>query len=133
MSTAESSPKREGPLRTFRNTYLLFALIVPALLIGFWKSYFGILGDLPDKVTTTIHVHGLTMIVWIFMLVAQAWLIRSKQFTLHRLVGRSSYVVAPLIVWMGLITMREFVGREPGAVSYEVGRDMTLAFRQLLA
>ena len=133
MSTAESFPKREGPLRTFRNSHLLFALIVPALLIGFWKSYFGTLGDLPDKVTTTIHVHSLTMIVWIFMLVAQAWFIRSKQFALHRLVGRSSYVVAPVIVWIGLVAMREFVGREPGAVSYDQARDLNLGFGQLLA
>ena len=133
MSTAQSPTKRSGQLLAFRDSYLLLALIIPALLIGFWKSYFGILGALPAKVTTTIHVHSLTMIVWIFMLVAQAWLIRSKRFTLHRLVGRSSYVVAPVIVWMGLITMREFVDREPGALRYEVARDMILGFGQLLA
>ena len=44
------------------------------MLLAFWPSYFSRLGSQPSFHP---HAHGLTMTLWVALLVGQAWLIRS--------------------------------------------------------
>jgi hypothetical protein len=68
------------------------------------------------------------MFLWVLMLVVQAWLIRSKQFNAHRWVGRSSYVIAPLIIVSGLATLQHEFSR-----TLELARADVIGFGMLLA
>jgi hypothetical protein len=46
----------------------------------------------------THHVHGLLMMMWIFMLIVQPLLIRARKLPAHRAIGKASYVVVPLLL-----------------------------------
>ena len=94
-------------MNPFRNVYIYFALVVPVAIFAFWKTYFGILGNLPETITPLVHVHALLTFLWLLMLIAQAWFIRTKRFRTHRWVGRSSYVIAPLIILLGLAVLHK--------------------------
>jgi hypothetical protein len=123
-------------INTFRNVYIYFALLVPLTILGFWPTFFAIFDNLPPKVTPVIHAHALLMFVWLFMLIAQAWFIRTKRFRPHQWVGRASYVIAPLIILLGLATFHEALNRTPGGVPMDgpVGsRIGVFGFGQMLA
>jgi hypothetical protein len=117
----------------FRQVYIYFALLVPVAILAFWKKYFAVLADPPDTVTPLLHVHALAMFLWVFMLVAQAWFIRTFRFRLHRLMGRSSYVIAPLIVLLTLLLIHEVLNRFPDGVPHERARNNVFGFGMVLA
>ncbi len=122
-------------MNPFRNVYVYFALLIPTTILGFWETYFAILDNLPDKVTPLIHVHASLMFLWLFMLIAQGWFIRTKHFRPHKWVGRSSYVIAPVIILLGLATLHEALNRTPGGVPIEgpVGSRLSVfGFGQML-
>ncbi len=98
-------------MNPFRNLYICFALLIPVTVFGFWETYFKKLDNLPDYITPLVHVHALLMMLWVLMLIAQAWFIRTKRFRPHRWVGRSSYVIAPLIIVLGLATLHHNFNR----------------------
>ena len=126
----------EGVMNSFRNVYIYFALLIPVTILGFWTTFFSILDNLPDKVTPLIHVHALLMMLWLVMLIVQALFVRTKRFRPHRWVGRSSYVTAPVIIFLGLATLHEALNRTPGVVPIEgpVGSRLSvLGFGQMLA
>ena len=122
-------------MNPFRNVYIYFALLVPVTIFGFWRTFFAILGNLPDKVTPLTHVHALLMMLWLLMLVVQAWFIRTKRFRPHQWVGRSSYVIAPLVILSGLAALHQEFNRTPpqGVSIEEIFRLDVLAFGMLLA
>lgn len=71
-------------------TGLLFLTI-----IAFWQSYFS---KIFNNVDFYSHFHALTMLLWLAMLISQAFLIRFRKFSLHRLSGKLSYLLVPLII-----------------------------------
>lgn len=77
-----------------------FAGLLFILIIGFWKTYFSVFFDGPDRAH---HFHGLAMLAWVLLLINQAWLMRSRKIELHRMTGRLSYVIAPLVVVSGIV------------------------------
>lgn len=79
----------------YRYALQLFAVFALAMLVAFWPSYFSRLGSQPSLHT---HAHGLTMTLWVALLVAQAWLVRSGNRATHRQAGRLSFVLVPALV-----------------------------------
>jgi len=79
-----------GTRDRYAHLWILLALVGPATVFAFVKSYAAgtTFSGLP--MTVLIHVHAASMALWIVMLAAQAWLIRTRRHRLHRLVGRSS-------------------------------------------
>jgi hypothetical protein len=69
----------------------LLLLAVPA----FWPSYF-----FPKKYETDwhVHLHGIAMFLWMLLLIAQASLIQFRSFPAHRALGKTSFVLVPVIV-----------------------------------
>ena len=82
--------------------------------IGFYKTYIRHFPRFADYTTPAgrnfhftwvIHFHGMMMIGWLLMLLVQPFFILKGKIKLHRLVGRLSYVVAPLVLFsMYLVT-----------------------------
>lgn len=72
-----------------------FATLLVIAALAFWPSYFapGLRSSSPY-----IHLHAATATVWVLMLIAQPWLIRTYRYDLHRRIGTVSYVIAPIVV-----------------------------------
>lgn len=56
---------------------------------------------------------SVAMALWLLMLISQAFLIRTDRRTLHRLAGRASYVLVPLIV-LSTLSLAHLRVRESG-------------------
>ena len=75
--------------------------------IGFYKTYISHFPKFEDynvpgrgivHFTTIIHFHGMMMIGWFLLLLLQPILILKGKIKLHRLAGRLSYVLTPLVM-----------------------------------
>ena len=77
------------------NAVVWFAAFFAFALWAFWPSYYSRLSEQSDF---RFHSHGIVMTLWCVMLITEAYLMRTKQRTLHRKVGYASYVLAPLVV-----------------------------------
>ena len=73
----------------------LFALFLVAMVVAFWPSYFTRLFEQPSL---WFHAHGIALTLWCVLLVLQAQLIRTQRRSLHKQLGKVSYVLAPAVV-----------------------------------
>jgi hypothetical protein len=74
-----------------------FAGVIGITLIGFFPTY---LIKFPsfDGFKTVHHFHGAIMMIWLIMLVVQPLLIKYKKIAIHRIIGKLSYFVFPLLI-----------------------------------
>jgi len=84
----------------FNNSVFLFALIPVIAIWGFWVTYFT---RPPDTLSAYDHIHGLAMFGWTFMLISQSYLIRTNRRDIHRMMGKLSYLLAPLVIISTLV------------------------------
>lgn len=78
-----------------RNSVTGFAVFFGFMVLAFWPSYFS---RLLAQQSYHAHAHGIAMVLWCILLIAQAWLIRTGQRKLHRAVGKLSFALVPIIV-----------------------------------
>ena len=95
----------------YRYGLQFFSVFSLAMLLAFWPSYFSRLGSQPSFHT---HAHGLTMTLWVALLVCQGWLIRGGNRAVHRRVGLLSYVMVPALVLAALNFMHYRLGEVAG-------------------
>jgi hypothetical protein len=90
---------------TLQSSGSWFAAFFALTLVAFWPTYFSLLPAGPDFLT---HAHAALMTLWLCMLIAQPFLIRRDRRPIHRALGRTSYVVVPVIVivWILLTHLR---------------------------
>ena len=97
---------------------LFFAFAIWA----FWRSYY----SFPDKdISFYQHVHGIAMTAWCLMLIGQAFLIRYKQYPIHRLVGKASFIIFPILIISTFLLMH-FSLRASGSINTRVLTSMAL-------
>ena len=119
MTTTVPARNSPGP---HRHIHYILMLLIPALGLAFVKKYFQGLTFSDKPVNTLIHVHAALMMLWVLMLIAQAWFIRTKRFRWHRTVGRSSYVVAPLVIVSALMAAHDSLIRSPVGITPEIAQ-----------
>ncbi|MEJ7830070.1 MAG: hypothetical protein WKF91_17810 [Segetibacter sp.] len=83
--------------RVYNYVYIFFIGIFFVVIWGFWKTYIVFFPSFKGF-GYTHHIHGLLMMMWIFMLIVQPLLIRAKKLSLHRAIGKASYIVVPLLL-----------------------------------
>lgn len=120
MAKSNRPKKKTGSaVLIIRNAGFYFVIFFGLVLWAFWTSYFGKLGQ---SMETHIHWHGAAMTLWCLMLISQAFLIRWKQYTWHRWVGRSSYILVPFLLFSGVhiaqITIRQSGAEGTGLYYY---------------
>ena len=91
--------------RAYKNVSYFFVVILAILVVGFWKSYFSRF-PVFDSLTYVHHTHTLLLMLWFAMLIVQPILIYQKRLDLHRLFGKFSYVLVPLLVWSMVAAMQ---------------------------
>lgn len=91
----QDKPQKNSGI-TSRLIYFFISLLLISIA-GFYKTY---LVKFPnfDGFTWAHHFHGVVMLTWVLMLIAQPVFIRTKNFRLHSIVGKASYFVFPLLI-----------------------------------
>jgi len=79
----------------YRSSARFFAVFLLLMVWAFWPSYFARLFEQPN---VRFHLHGIALVLWGAMLVVQAQLIRTQRRSLHRQIGKASYVLAPAVI-----------------------------------
>ena len=102
--------------KAYRNVSLFFAAILLLVFAGFYKTYFGLFPSFAH-VTSIQHIHGSLFLLWFIMLVVQPLLIRKRMYAWHRLIGKASYVLVPLIVVSIYFIARELYQAAPPAMT----------------
>lgn len=67
-------------------------------IFGFYKSYIIQSPDTNIVIDGYIHFHAAVSSVWIGLLISQPLLIRYKKYRVHRIIGKVSYIVFPLLI-----------------------------------
>jgi len=96
-----------------------FAALLALSLVAFWPGYLakpmGTIGGLT-------HFHAAMGTLWLLMLIVQPWAIHSGRRQLHRIVGRGSYVLMPLVLisMIGLAhaSMQGHTPQQVGGLAY---------------
>ena len=73
-----------------------FIFILALVVWGFYRTYFGLFPSFKG-VTTVQHFHGAMFLIWFVFLIVQPFLIRYNQVRIHRIIGKTSYVIGPLV------------------------------------
>lgn len=73
-------------------------LLVPITIAAFYKTYIVQFPNFSPRNGIFIHIHATIAILWIAMLITQPFLIVNKNYKLHRIIGRLSYIVFPLLI-----------------------------------
>ncbi len=98
MLTSELSPNKSPKNSGITNRLIYFFIFLLLMSVaGFYKTY---LIKFPnfEGFTWAHHFHSFIMLTWICMLIAQPIFIRTKNFRLHRIVGKASYFIFPLLL-----------------------------------
>lgn len=104
-------------LTSYRNIAILFTVILGFVFIAFFKTYFGLFPYFKNT-TNLVHLHVAMVLLWFAMLIVQPVLIGRKQFKLHRLVGKASYILVPLVVISCLLMTRNEQMREKNLIVF---------------
>jgi hypothetical protein len=83
------------------NYFVGLTLLV--IVVGFWGSYFTEIGDVP----TAFHIHAITATSWVMLLMLQVWSIHSRRNDFHKLVGKLSFALFPLLM-VGFVSIINF-------------------------
>jgi len=83
--------------KEYKNIALFFAVIAAIVLIGFFPTYFSHFPNFEGKVPLH-HFHAFVMILWLVVLIVQPILINKRKYQWHRLIGKFSYFLVPIIV-----------------------------------
>jgi hypothetical protein len=92
---AQDNSKKSSGITNRLIYFFIFLLLIS--FAGFYKTY---LVKFPnfDGFTWAHHFHGVIMLTWIGMLIAQPIFIKTKRLAWHRLVGKASYFIFPLLL-----------------------------------
>lgn len=108
----------------YRNAAFYFLLALLIAVAGFWPSYFA---QLPQT-DAAHHLHGISATAWMLLLIAQAWLQRTRRRAAHRWLGRASILIVIAFVLSGALMMQAML-RSSSPFSQHFG--VRLAFLDL--
>lgn len=91
--------------RTFDKSGFYFIGLLFISFLGFWKSYFSKFFDGSLDYSFYFHFHAVMMLLWTAMLITQPILIRKKKLVMHKLIGKASYAVMPLLLISVLLVL----------------------------
>ncbi|MFK8060876.1 MAG: hypothetical protein AB8B78_12390 [Polaribacter sp.] len=84
--------------KAYRNIGFIFLIFIPLTFLGFYKTYFVLSPEFVGTVDFFTHIHALIASLWMILLIVQPLLIRYKNYKLHRIFGKISYVVFPALL-----------------------------------
>jgi len=89
------------------------------VFFGFNATYFSIIFQPQPSI---IHIHFTLMVLWVMMLITQPFLIKYKKIYWHRLLGKISYVLVPLVLASGFLMIRFAYYRTLGDFNNQIAK-----------
>lgn len=93
----------------YTNSSVVFIGFLLISFIAFWPTYYAVFFSSEFY----IHLHAFLAVIWFAMLIAQPYLIKSRRLDLHKLIGKASYLVAPLVVFSILLLANSRINAVP--------------------
>ena len=113
----------------YRHAWLFVVALIAATVFAFWRSYFSVLPSSPAG----FHIHGVTAMLWMLLLLAQSWTPHRGQLAAHRLVGRATFVAAPLFAAGSMAVMHSMAAGTIGGNPFYALWGVKLAVLDTLA
>ena len=85
------------------------------MLAGFWVPYFSVFPHFDAHFSSAVHLHARVQFSWVALALVQPLAIRARAFRTHRLLGRLSYGLAPLIVVLAAAMVFKEYGEQRAA------------------
>lgn len=79
----------------YRHAHFFLAFVLLVILGGFWASYFAPLGN---SMPLAFHVHAVSSLAWIGLLLAQHFTIHRRANALHKQMGLASFALFPFLM-----------------------------------
>lgn len=79
----------------YRRAPYLVGFVLLVILTGFWASYFAS----GEGVPLAFHVHAISSMMWLALLIVQQVAIQRRANELHRWLGRASFVLFPFLIF----------------------------------
>lgn len=120
-TTPHRQPTRKlNPLNRvfFPGTAYWLFLLLPCIALGFWPGYWSNIAG--PKHNAFQHLHNALMMVWVAVGLTQPLLIKARKTTLHRRLGKWSYILLPLVLFTGHLMMGERYHRKLAQISADV-------------
>ncbi|TXE14484.1 hypothetical protein [Algoriphagus aquimarinus] len=108
--------------------YYALGLIALAIL-GFWPTYFSKFLDGTANFNFYFHFHFAMSALWIALLIVQPILIKKKKLSIHRQIGKLSFVILPLFLISVILLKHYMIG---GEVTEGSGASMWFLFKNLI-
>jgi hypothetical protein len=84
-----------------------FSFILLVVFLGFFRTYFRFLPSFDNDISVWIHIHAISMLSWLALLITQPLLIRYKYQSLHRRLGWFSPFVMFFVVLTTFIILAQ--------------------------
>ena len=84
--------------KEYKNLGFYLLILLPLTYFGFLESYIGQFPQFNESIDFYVHFHVALLFLWLVMLILQPVLIRFQKYALHRLIGKLSYVLFPLVI-----------------------------------
>lgn len=103
----------------YRHAHYFVGAVLLVIISGFWASYFSVVsGPMP----LGFHVHAVTSMAWLLLLIAQHVTIQGRHNALHKQMGKASFALFPLLmlgfVMIINVTAGRFVAQENEFIAY---------------
>ncbi len=97
----------------YKNLGYFFLILLLFVFFGFYKTYFGLIPGFNSDVTPVVHFHATILFLWVCTVITQPLLIRYQKYNTHRLIGRFTYVLVPLMVLSFILMWMKGFANEP--------------------
>lgn len=78
----------------YRHAHYFVGFVLLVIMAGFWASYFAA----PDAIPLAFHVHAISAMTWLALLIAQHVTIHRRAAAVHRLMGQASFLLFPFLI-----------------------------------
>ncbi len=85
-------------VRLYPKAWLWMTLAAAVIFAGFFQSFFSKL----QQTDLSHHLHGISATLWLLLLIVQPFLYSRSNISLHRKLGKISFVLVPLLLIGGL-------------------------------
>ena len=93
----------ERGYKYFGYFFLFFVVFVS---LGFYYPYFSLFPGFAS-VTRIVHIHAIALLLWVVIIIAQPLFIAYKKYKTHRLIGKLTYFLMPIIIISSIGVLRQ--------------------------
>jgi hypothetical protein len=78
----------------YRHAHYFVGFVLLVIMVGFWASYFSVVKAVP----LAFHVHAVSSMTWLGLLIAQHLSIHKRMNALHKQMGLASFALFPFLI-----------------------------------